>query len=91
MENEHSENCKDVLALLSDYLNLDLPAEACKEIEDHLAECSPCVEFAERLRQTVALCRRYRPEELPATIGEQAREQLKGAYERMLAARKAAP
>ena len=86
---EHSEKCKEIFALLSDYLDLELPPEACGEIEAHLASCSPCVEFADSLRKTVELCRRYQPAELPSPLGQQAREELLAAYEKMLAARRA--
>ena len=85
---QHSENCKEIFALLSDYLDFELPPEACREIENHLAGCSPCVEFAESLRKTVELCRRYRPSELPAPLGASARSELQQAYEKMLAARR---
>jgi len=84
---EDSESCKEVFALLSDYLNLELPPDACRDIERHLAGCPPCIEFAESLRKTVELCRQYRPAELPGPLGEQAREKLQRAYEKMLAAR----
>ena len=57
---KHDHNCDEVFALLSDYLNLELPPEACLEVEAHLAGCDPCVEFAESLRKTVDLCRQYR-------------------------------
>lgn len=85
----HSEKCKEVFALLSDYLNLELPPGACAEIESHMAGCTPCVEFAESLRKTVELCRRYRPAELPEPLGTEARDQLMQAYHKMLAARAA--
>lgn len=85
----HSEKCKEVFALLSDYLNLELPTDACAEIESHLAGCAPCVEFAESLRKTVELCRSYRPAELPEPLGTEARDQLMQAYRKMLAARTA--
>ncbi len=87
---ERTENCKDVFALLSEYLNLELPPGACQEIETHLAGCPPCIEFAESLRKTVELCRRYRPAELPEPLGQNAREQLLDAYQRMLGVRKSA-
>lgn len=80
-----TEKCKEVFALLSDYLNVELPPEACRSIEAHLAGCAPCVEFVESLRKTVELCRQYRPEEMPAPIGRQAREELLAAYQKMLA------
>ena len=84
---ERSEKCKEVFSLLSEYLNLELPPDACKEIETHLAGCPPCIEFAESLRKTVELCRRYRPDELPEPLGKNARAQLFDAYQRMLGAR----
>lgn len=82
-----TDTCKEVFALLSDYLNLELPPEACAEIETHISGCPPCIEFAESLRKTVALCRQYRPTELPENIGQQAREQLLEAYRKSVAAR----
>lgn len=83
----HNEKCKEVFALLSDYLNLELPADACAEIETHIAGCPPCIEFAETLRKTVELCRHYRPAELPEPIGAQARELLLEAYRKAVASR----
>jgi len=82
------ETCEEVFALLSDYLNLELPPEACAEIESHMAGCDPCVEFAESLRKTVELCRRYQPAEMPAPLTGQARAELEAAWQRVLAARK---
>ena len=83
----HNERCKEVFAMLSDYLDLELPPEACHEIEAHIAGCPPCVEFAESLRKTVDLCRRYQPAELPRPMGQEAKAQLLDAYKKMLAAR----
>ncbi len=87
---ERTEKCKEVFSLLSEYLNLELPPGACQEIDTHLAGCAPCIEFAESLRQTVELCRRYQPRELPGPLEENARQQLLDAYKRMLLARKSA-
>lgn len=83
----HNEKCKEVFAVLSDYLDLELPPEACHEIEVHIAGCPPCIEFAESLRKTVDLCRRYQPAELPRPMGQEAKAQLLDAYKKMLAAR----
>ena len=63
---EHdSGKCREVFALLSEYLDLELPPEACAEIQTHIADCPPCVEFAESLRKTVELCRRYQSTTMP--------------------------
>ncbi len=79
----HPENCKEVFALLSEYLDVELPLEACQEIEQHLTGCAPCVEFVESLRRTVALCRGYRPKVMPAPLTAQAREGLEKAWQKM--------
>ncbi|HWE49949.1 MAG TPA: zf-HC2 domain-containing protein [Bryobacteraceae bacterium] len=81
------DNCKEVFALLSEYLNLELPPDACNEVEAHLAGCPPCIEFVESLRKTVELCHRYQPAEVPEPLGASAREQLLEAYKKMLATR----
>ena len=83
-----TDDCKDICALLSDYLNLELPPDACRQIETHLSGCAPCEEFVESLRKTVALCRQYQPREMPAPISQSARDKLLAAYEKMLAGRK---
>ena len=82
------EKCREVFSLLSQYLDLELPPEACAEIEAHVAGCPPCVEFAESLRKTVDLCRRHRSTEMPGPVGAEAREELMAAYRKMLAARR---
>ena len=81
---ERLNNCKEIFALLSQYFDLELPPDACQEVEAHLAECPPCIEFAESLRRTVELCRQYHPTELPEPIGRQARQQLLEAYRKAL-------
>lgn len=88
---QHDDKCKEVFALLSQYLDLELPPETCKEIETHIAGCGPCIEFTESLRKMVELCRQYKPIELPAPMGRQAKEQLLEAWRRMLAKRSEEP
>jgi RNA polymerase sigma-70 factor, ECF subfamily len=87
MSHQHNGHCQEIFALLSAYLDLELPPDACREIEQHLAGCPPCIEFTESLRRTVELCRGYRAAELPAPLARDAREKLEAAYRDMLAAR----
>jgi RNA polymerase sigma-70 factor (ECF subfamily) len=87
----HTGDCKEVFALLSQWLDLELPPDSCQEIEKHLAGCPPCIEFAESLRKTVALCRQYQETEVPAPLGDEAKRELLGAYQKMLAARSGRP
>jgi RNA polymerase sigma-70 factor, ECF subfamily len=74
------DECRQIFATLSEYLDLELPPDACHEMEAHLAGCPPCVEFAESLRKTVALCREYQASEMPGPISEAARTQLMDAW-----------
>lgn len=80
---DQNEKCREVLSLLSEYLDLELPPEACREMENHLSGCAPCIEFAESIRKTVELCRAYRPGEMPGPLGAKARGELLDAYRKM--------
>ena len=87
MSEHDTEKCKEVFAMLSQYLDLELPPDACDHVQRHLAGCPPCIEFAESLRKTVDLCHEYAPQEIPAPIGGKAREELLAAWQKMLAGR----
>ena len=84
------ESCQQIFALLSDYLNLELGPDACAQIDEHLADCPPCVEFVESLRKTVDLCRSYEPNAMPRPLTEKARAELQKAWNKMQAGRSAA-
>ncbi len=88
MPHQRSEDCKEIFAMLSEYLDLELPPEACSQMADHIADCPPCIEFTESLRQTIALCHGYRAREMPGPISQTARQRLQEAWQRALAARK---
>jgi len=74
------DNCREVFALLSQYLDRELPPDVCRDIENHLAACPPCIEFVDSLRATVHLSRNYRPEDLPRPMADGVRTQLLNAY-----------
>jgi hypothetical protein len=80
--NERLEKCNEISSLLSEYLNLELPPDACEEIQAHVAGCSACIEFTESLHKTVDICRLYRPSTVPEPLGTDAREQLLDAYQK---------
>jgi RNA polymerase sigma-70 factor (ECF subfamily) len=85
---QHDENCKKMFALLYEYLDMELPAGACRDMEAHMAGCTPCKDFTESLKKTIELCRRYRAQEMPGPIANDAREKLLEAYQKMLAERR---
>lgn len=51
--------CARVFALLSEYLDRELPAATCDELEHHLSGCPQCVEFVRSLSRSIELCRQY--------------------------------
>ena len=54
-----SRECMKMFAALSEYLDGELPARNCREIERHMADCRPCLAYLETLRTTAAACRKY--------------------------------
>ena len=80
----HPSDCVKIFALLSEYLDAELPARTCREIEAHLAGCPPCVEFLESLKRTIELCRGREAGPLPDPLSPAAREELILAYRQML-------
>lgn len=82
------DDCKQVFALLSEYLDADLPAGTCQELEAHIAGCPPCVEFVESLRRTVELCRGHQAAGEDTRISSACKEELLAAYRKMLGERR---
>ena len=84
---KHSkEKCRDVFALLSEYLDRELTPQACAEIEAHLAGCPPCIDFFNSLKRTVSLCRNCGGEK-PRPLTPEQRDKLEEAYRTFLANR----
>jgi RNA polymerase sigma-70 factor, ECF subfamily len=54
-----SRRCKRIFAALSEFLDGDLPARNCRELERHLAGCKPCQAYLESLKITAQACREY--------------------------------
>ncbi len=85
MSHKHSGDCKEIFAMLSEYLDAELPAQTCEEIRAHLADCPPCIEFLESLRRSVKLCRQYEAAETPGPISFGDKARLRDAFQKMLA------
>ncbi len=76
--------CGEVFAMLSEYLDNQLPASGCSELEAHLSDCPPCIDFVASLRRSIRLCRQLGgPSSLPPPQPERLAE-LKNAYREML-------
>ncbi len=82
-------DCDAVFALLSEYLDGELPSTTCEELERHIQGCEPCVAFVESLRKSVKLGRSYKPEVTLAPLTDDVKQKLQLAYSKMLAERAA--
>jgi anti-sigma factor RsiW len=57
--------CKEMLRSLSDYIDGELEAELCAEIELHMAGCGNCRVVVDTLNKTVSLYREHGHEPVP--------------------------
>lgn len=78
-------NCRSLFAKLSDYLDGTLDDTFCKEMQRHLGDCPPCLAFIASLRETVNLCREFRPA-LSTKLPDRMRAALLSKYEQARAA-----
>ena len=64
---DHDMTCKELVELVTDYLEGTLPAEIRTRMEKHLSGCDGCTNYLEQLRQTIRLTGQVREENLTAT------------------------
>ncbi len=77
--------CRQVVELVTDYLEGALPASLSSAVQRHLEECPHCVAYVEQMRTTAASLR-----DVPAeSITPAAREELVAAFRGMLPRRDA--
>jgi anti-sigma factor RsiW len=76
--------CLEVFARLSEYLDGDLPAAGCKEIEAHMADCPPCIAFLRSLRGCVEASHTFHSHEKPAPLSAEEVKRLKEAWQAAL-------
>lgn len=65
--------CEGILAQLGDYLDGDLAAGLCRDLEQHLAGCPDCRVVLDTLNKTVLLYRSLREEPVPLPSDVEAR------------------
>jgi anti-sigma factor RsiW len=74
--------CKQIFATLSQYLDGDLPAKNCRDLERHLKDCKPCLAYLENLKTTIQACRKYRVKRVPKPSARVRSALLKGIRKR---------
>ena len=76
------EACKAILSNISGYLDGELDATACEEIEQHCQECPTCSDLVKGLRETVGLCRQAGSIPLPEPVRQRARDSVRQLLDR---------
>jgi hypothetical protein len=63
-----NKNCKQMTALLHDYLNNTMSRNLKRDFERHLGLCPDCVSFLNTYKKTVGATRSLDPEAFPARV-----------------------
>ncbi len=56
--------CKEVVELISDYIEGTLPEHTRRQLEEHLAGCDGCTHYVEQMRETIRLTGRVQEQTL---------------------------
>jgi anti-sigma factor RsiW len=68
--------CREVVSLVTEYLEDSLPADQRRRFEEHLQGCKNCTEYLAEMRTTLRLMGRLEPDQLP----EHVRRELVAAF-----------
>ena len=68
--------CRELVELVTDYLEDALPAPERARFEDHIADCEHCTEYLAQMRTTIGVLGRLPAETLP----DAARDRLLAAF-----------
>jgi anti-sigma factor RsiW len=63
--------CRELVEVITDYLEGALPDRDRVRFEAHLAECDACREYVAQFEQTIALSGRVEPEQLPPALQDE--------------------
>ncbi|MBI1747530.1 MAG: zf-HC2 domain-containing protein [Acidobacteria bacterium] len=69
--------CRQVIELLSDYINRELSPEDKTELDQHLQGCQNCGTFLYTLRQSVDLLKDLKEEDIPEEVNARLRNFLR--------------
>jgi hypothetical protein len=61
-------NCADLVGLLADYVEHQLPQDVHDDLEHHLAECPRCVAQLKTYESTLSLLRSIKDDDLPKEL-----------------------
>jgi predicted anti-sigma-YlaC factor YlaD len=62
--------CRDIVELVTEYLEEVLPGDVRDLFESHLVECDGCLNYLDQMRETIRLTGALRQESLPQPVRE---------------------
>jgi anti-sigma factor RsiW len=62
--------CIEVVELVTDYLEGEMPARKRRLVEQHLTGCDGCEAYIEQMRRTIEVSGRLRAEDIPPELEE---------------------
>lgn len=69
--------CRDIGALLHDYLEGELDSVVREQLDEHLADCPGCLSFVNTYRHTVSMAHDLRCEDIPPELQSKLRSFLR--------------
>jgi len=79
-----AQNCREMFAALSDYLDARLADSLCSELEKHMSGCVPCQAFVHDLKQTIREIKTYKSESIDSHAAAAIRRVVLQKYEAAL-------
>lgn len=76
MTSDEEMACRELVEVVTDYLEGTLPQDDRRRFEQHLTECPYCVEYVEQIRQTIETLGRLTGE----SIAPQTQQELVAAF-----------
>ena len=70
--------CKEVVELVTEYLEGGLSAADRERFEEHIGFCDWCLTYLDQMRQTIATVGRLREEDLPEELQESLLDAFRG-------------
>jgi anti-sigma factor RsiW len=74
--------CRELVEVITDYLEGKLPLEDRRRLEAHLDECAYCVTYLEQMRATIAAVGELAPDSIAPETRDRVLEAFRGWRER---------
>ncbi|MDH7500456.1 MAG: zf-HC2 domain-containing protein [candidate division NC10 bacterium] len=75
-------HCKDLLEVLSDFVDGELEESLCADIEEHLKGCDPCRVVVDSTKKTITLFKENLPYEIPLEVKDRLQRVLRERWKK---------